>query len=375
MPFSSMPEIPNELSQLSNSVDGISQTVLSAVDVFKNLSDATDKEVDLFTQINRYRNRIYSDPELPMFWYVFMTTPGINIKEYGNLQIPYLNYLSNYEKDVLNCLSYPDGNNSKPFIYPITNLITGFSPTDLNAQILQWSMTTDGYAQPQMGKDADSQSQQTFTLEFSDVKGSPMLKLISGWYHYVKALSTGVAIPSEEYRKKRKLDYTSTLYYFVTGPDGLFLNYWGRSIGMFPTTVPYSAYGRKSGSAPELFKFSAQFPVAIIQHMRPDILTDFNSIMDANIGSDLGKRMANVVIEPAMKRWDNAKDWLRKVKDGVPPNYMESTERSDSQGLPKTTLTSETNDLSLHNPESMRIRLVQTNDGGGEQYKPAILFS
>ena len=103
------------------------------------------------------------------------------------------------------------------------------------------------------------------------------------WVKYMENLSNGVFNPNPEMVRARKLDYMSSLFYFVFEPDGRTLKYWVKFTGCFPTEIPSSSLGYQKGSS-EAVSVSIPFQYNVKEEMDPDILKEFNMLSLGLVG-------------------------------------------------------------------------------------------
>jgi hypothetical protein len=71
-------------------------------------------------------------------------------------------------------------------------------------------------------------------------------RLIDVWFKYVQAIGEGTISPKPENSIHNRLDYTSTVYGFLLGADGLTINHWYASIGIIPSANLSNTFVYKS---------------------------------------------------------------------------------------------------------------------------------
>lgn len=118
------------------------------------------------------------------------------------------------------------------------------------------------------------------TLEVADITGCPMLHLTNFWVHYIHYLCKGMIVPKARYVRYRTLDYTCSIYVFVTERDGTTLQRWAKYTGCFPGNVPLGAIQHNLAAPAEGLKdLSLSFHYNRYEAMKPEVLVDFNYLM------------------------------------------------------------------------------------------------
>ncbi len=90
--------------------------------------------------------------------------------------------------------------------------------------------------------------QNTFSTTFIELQSAPIYKIINGWVQMIRDIRTGLSnLASNTNASYSKKNYSGTLYYWVTNPDGTgIVEAWYMS-GVFPTTVPMDTFNSNIG--------------------------------------------------------------------------------------------------------------------------------
>ena len=153
------------------------------------------------------------------------------------------------------------------------------------------------------------------SLEFDDIYGSPILHLINLWVNYIHFLSKGVCTTWGYYVKYRIIDYTCSVYIFMTEKDGMTISRWAKWTGCFPKSVPLSNIQHNIQIQPDVLRtLSVPFAYNRYEPMNPATLVDFNTMMNKFIFQKNASRikMSNV--------WEKNRNWQRIM--GVAPEML-----------------------------------------------------
>lgn len=128
---------------------------------------------------------------------------------------------------------------------------------------------------PYGGNAWESQTGGTFDISFRDDNMLRIHYMIQLWVHYIDCVSRGALDPKAKFYQYNKLDYATSLYYFVCKPDGESIVWWSKYTGVFPTTAPNSDMGFNLRGTAEP-RLSVPFVYYFHEALNPDILVDFN---------------------------------------------------------------------------------------------------
>ena len=80
------------------------------------------------------------------------------------------------------------------------------------------------------------------TVKFLEFSSLPVLNIISGWVRLIRDLKTGTSALNESDTAYTKSDYTGSMFYWTTKPDGKTVEYSACYTCMFPTKDPQDLY-------------------------------------------------------------------------------------------------------------------------------------
>lgn len=81
----------------------------------------------------------------------------------------------------------------------------------------------------------------TLTVKFLEYSSLPILSIMHGWVRMIRDYRTGVSVLGSG-RDYSKQEYSASMYYWTTKPDGFTVEYYACYVGMFPTKDPQDLY-------------------------------------------------------------------------------------------------------------------------------------
>lgn len=170
------------------------------------------------------------------------------------------------------------------YINPLSNALTqihGWPSFDLAV-----SASEDGfYSEHQTIARGSDFLNQTYdlSLTFTDIQGGPILMMLYYWVYWIALLCRGRAWRYMEDTLERRLSYTCSIYRFVYNTNKKTVTKWAKATGCFPKSIPMGEnfdITSRTHFIDALQEFSVPFVANHIEYMEPDILKDFNYIMD-----------------------------------------------------------------------------------------------
>lgn len=222
-----------------------------------------------------------------------------NVKNY-NAQNAAASAYDNLKKHGINKLGMT------PFIPIVSNLsfgISGIKDVILEKYEYDGDQAGNKTADP-MGTD-ESQSSGECTIQYIDNSNLGVTILHHIWMNYMDKIGKGLMIPDIELQKQLIYDYMSSIYWFVTGPDGFSIKLYGKLTGVFPLNVAVSGLIPERGQ-PVDPKSSFNYHYNHSEYMNPEILYDFNYTISQSIASSSGQRfLANepIVSSSIVRSW------------------------------------------------------------------------
>ncbi|HQL12165.1 MAG TPA: hypothetical protein PK507_04045 [bacterium] len=267
------------------------------------------------THINKLQKRTV-DPPYSGKSYIFVTRPDLNFWEQRagitNVEnVELLSYFSKMEigKEIMPWLMYPSGMKMEftyggeqirtsrsrignidisskndiftPFIPMFSNLCTATSGgKDISIDVMETEGDFHGN-RLQYPKGADeSFGIGEINLDCIDMYGSPILHLVNMWVHYIHHLCKGDVVSWGQYVRYKILDFTCSIYIFMTDKDNQTITRWCKYTGCFPKNVPIGAIQHSlEANADQLRNISIPFAYNRYEAMKPSTLSDFNFLM------------------------------------------------------------------------------------------------
>ena len=250
------------------------------------------KPLDIYNKINIHQLRDYSySASIPGRWYLFIVKPSCSITPDTINCSRFLYHLSQHKQElttggdylgqyILGQLNFNCDNRIltnagySPIIELLTNTAKEFTPSNTNLDTMSYAETPHGARHVYAKHDVSSTSSGTFSVNYIELEGEPILNLHKAWYEYIRLVREGTIVADPKFLKTRTLDYPSAAYYFVVAPDGFTLQYWCKYTGVYPIELPYSAFaGRSSMDFPDV---SINYQYIKKDDMDPIVLDEFN---------------------------------------------------------------------------------------------------
>lgn len=175
-----------------------------------------------------------------------------------------------------------DPNN--PFFIPLCNGLkgmSGFPDFTIETETTEGDFHSSDFTFAK-GSDMMNRSQE-FSLEFRDTNGSIVLSCIYFWLIMIalQCKGTAQAYPDDIY--EQRLNYTVSIYRFITDPSRRYILWWAKATGCFPKSAPVGAlFNINQGEVTisSAGNFSIPFAVNKVEVNDPGILLDFNMLME-----------------------------------------------------------------------------------------------
>lgn len=107
----------------------------------------------------------------------------------------------------------------------------------------------------------------TITMKFREMAGAPVHAIIHSWVKRICDYRAGIMRTdnSSTGGSPTKSDFTSSMYYWTTRPDGRTLNYHSLATGMFPTKDPTDMFGHDIEAIDKL-ELDIDFSLDVLYH-------------------------------------------------------------------------------------------------------------
>lgn len=229
--------------------------------------------------------------------YAFMSKPNLNLTinptkgsssttvgkpDYNSTENGFVYYIANNYPEIIESLTYSsDKTNSTPMFIPL--LYNNFKSTSLedhNFLENSYGETYRGFSQRLPTTAGSSMAGGTISMSYQENDPPVITYLHKIWFDYIEKVKFGYMAPTQDTIDKKELDYTSSLYYFLCGPDGETIKFWAKYVGLFPQNVPYSAFDGSVGERNVLPPINCTYMYSYKEFLQPEILQDFNDVFD-----------------------------------------------------------------------------------------------
>lgn len=247
----------------------------------------SDKNIDIFKKYDIYKYwQQQQDPYIKGIPVAFFTTPMMNFSATNYNRDTYFSFMQTNYPDLYGSLSAidPTGSGSyspsgSPFIKVLSNTFKGLDGKDFSAKTIDIGETFYGYKQTLPGPNIDSVVGDTVNIKFTDQKNMPIINLHKLWMEYIEYVSRGFFVPYDAIREKNEIDFVTTIYYFVLDFDFQTILYFSRYVGAAPILTPLASLTSSIGEGRDIPILSFDYSYSLKQDLTPDILIDFNRIV------------------------------------------------------------------------------------------------
>jgi hypothetical protein len=289
-----------------------------------------DIRTQMMTKFNRFR-AAYPDTALTKtFGYVFFIRPDLNLysglgKLTGDLlpkveSEPTFHYANKNKPLLLKTLT-SNFKGSHKFNALLSNRALSFEVQDEYIKSEEIGQTFTGYMMKYGKNNIESKTGGNLNIQFSEDNELSVYRHIKHWSDYISHVVRGQFSPKEEYIRNKVLDYATSIYYFLCGPDGESILFWSKYHGCFPTTQPSSNFSFSKGNFNTTPEFSVTFEYMSKEDFNPISIFEFNNdsaqdnyvykrTYDANIVST-AKSMAGA---PFIETYQRKNDYFFKLK-------------------------------------------------------------
>jgi hypothetical protein len=154
----------------------------------------------------------------------------------------------------------------------------------------------------------ESSSSGEVTLSFSETSNIAITMLHYFWMIYMDYSGKGLMVPCSKSLEYLFYDYMSSIYWFVTGPDGFSIKVYGKLTGLFPINLPITSLVPSKRGTPTDPNISITYHYNHSEIMNPEIIRDFNFTIDAMKKLAPTERLENDVV-PSLN--DKLEAWKR----------------------------------------------------------------
>lgn len=171
----------------------------------------------------------------------------------------------------------------KNFMMLLSNLSVDITVTDSKTGTFKAyetmedrSITLPEYA------DHDEINSGTFTVDYVDVKGNPLLQLHKTWMEYYTLAYEGYAEPLPQAQEYGVLDYAVSAFSFMVQADSRSISYFEEYVGVFPIGINTSELKSGKGGQDKIVNLQVEYAYSFKRIYTRDILATFNWIANGN---------------------------------------------------------------------------------------------
>ncbi|MGL5745732.1 MAG: hypothetical protein ACRCXX_11405, partial [Cetobacterium sp.] len=245
----------------------------------------TDVDQKVFDKLyfNRWRKPMPDTALSHARGIVIITRPDLNIvgangQLNSGMTDTVIQSMASTHPDVLRMLSHDACPEYGAFMPVMTNACQGYDVPDVTLKTQEFGETFRGWKATYGRHTVDSRTLYSFSLSFEDNREGTIYNTIRAWVQYIESVNYGLINTKEKYIRERVVDYMSAVYFLVVGEDGETLLFWSKDTGIFPTSIPSSAYSMDKDGTRGPLKLSVQFTAMVHEEMNPAILSDLNDI-------------------------------------------------------------------------------------------------
>lgn len=243
--------------------------------------------------------------------YLFFTKPDLHLFSAGtnnlNPQItnqPYFLEVNNRYKSVMYQLQISSaGGKNYPFMNILSNSVKNtLDLNDTTTTEMESATNIYGTSITYRGSGYNSDEDVEFSLEFEDTRYLEIYNLFKIYEEYERLKRLGIVTPPavgaghtsangytfNRYVKNKELHDQFSIFKFIVDEDAETLLYYAKLIGVYPKNLPRSSFSEMKADGG--LTYSIEFKAAFIDDMNPEIITDFNYIVNS------GNNVTNVPI-------------------------------------------------------------------------------
>lgn len=243
-------------------------------------------QIDRFTKFSRFGFLDPYNTNTVTKEYVFFTKMDLQLFEKGTTQLqanlrnkPFFeNCHRSYIETMCQLQESCDTGHSlySPFCNLLTNsIVSNLDLPDISIDTLDTAANIDGIKLTYPFVNPSVHNLQEFSLDFEDTKHLDVYMFFRIWYEYMQLKAVGLTYVPHNYIVNKILYDEMSCYKIIVGEDGETIIHWAKYWGVYPLTVPRSAFSDVEGS----IKFSVSFKSQWVEDMDPAILSDFNKLV------------------------------------------------------------------------------------------------
>lgn len=164
-----------------------------------------------------------------------------------------------------------------PFNHLLQNqIISNLDVPALSAEMTETPTNMYGVNFSYRGSSESSDDNPEFSLEFKDTRYLDTYYFFKAYEEYETLKHHGVIRPSKYYIKNKELHDAFSIYKFIVDEDMETILYYGKMYGVMPKSLPRDVFSNPTFD--NGLSYSIDFKAAFYEDMKPDILSDFNTL-------------------------------------------------------------------------------------------------
>lgn len=302
------------------------QKIHANFNIVSNSLNTEDIRRSMMHSFNRFR-AAYPDISLSKtFGYVFFVRPDLNLYKNDTELLdvveknPAFHYANKNKPDLLKSLTNKFKSTHR-FDPLLCNRASSFEVQDEYIKSEEIGGTFTGYLMKYGKNNIESKTAGSVNIQFQEDNELSVYRHTKHWIDYISNVSRGEFSPKKYYIRNKILDYATSMYYFLCGPDGESILFWSKYYGCFPITQPSSNFSYSKGNFNTSPEFQVTFEYMSKEDFNPMTIFEFNlestqdnynykRTYDANIVST-GKSMAG---PPFIETYQTNNDYYFKLK-------------------------------------------------------------
>lgn len=242
--------------------------------------NADASNANLIDRFNRYYLPTPGSEFKQCRGYIFIVKPNMNIASGGGLS-EYMQKNSYMEE----CYNNPllrkimlqlSSSSGAGFIPLFTNRFQGFDPQDISYKVNSSPETFRGW-KVVFGRHAvESKVAPTISIPFAETKDLLVYHACKIWATYMEMMDNGQVRRVASSMRSNTLDYATTIYFILVGPDGHEIVFYSETIGAFVTSENGSSFSvDETKIATGTGRTTVSFAASFYEAMNPQTLERF----------------------------------------------------------------------------------------------------
>lgn len=195
----------------------------------------------------------------------------------GMAKNPFWTELADNRYPIIQLLQRSITKDQDPFNHLLQNTVnSNLDIPSLSADYVDSASNSYGVNLSYRSSSESSDDSPEFSLEFKDNKWLDVFYYFKAYDEYEVLKHHGLVGPYKDYIVNKVLHDQMSIYKFITDDDMETILYYGKVYGVTPKNVPREVFSSPNWDSG--ITYSIDFKASFYEEMKPDIITDFNSI-------------------------------------------------------------------------------------------------